>query len=85
MDTESRRRATPVPPPVRVGAPSPRAPHPPHPERLWASNGWDRYRTPRRRDHATLYLVVALLVFWGFALLGTAMLLTELAAIIGLL
>ena len=44
-------------------------------KKLWASNGFDRYRP--RRDRSTIYLVLACLVFWGFALLGIAVLLIE--------
>ena len=44
------------------------------PKRLWASNGFDRYRTPRR-GRSACYVVVTLVIFWGFALLGAAMLL----------
>jgi len=37
----------------------------PHAERIWASNGFDRYRTPpRRRLRGTLLL--ALLMIWGW-------------------
>lgn len=46
----TRKQASPPAPttPVRVGA-APRGAHPPHPERLWASNGWDRYQTRAAR------------------------------------
>jgi hypothetical protein len=71
--TESGRRATPVLPSARVGV-APRGAHPAHPERFWVSNGFERRpRAPRRRS--ALYLVFALLVFWGFAALGAVMLL----------
>ena len=60
----------------------PRGAHPPHPERFWVSNGFDRFRAPRRRRSA-LYLVLALIVFWGFALVGVAVLLIEIVSLIG--
>jgi hypothetical protein len=59
--------------PVRVGV-APRGAHPPHPERFWVSNGFGRYG-PRRRSRSALYLVLALIVYWGFVLFGAVMLL----------
>ena len=58
MSTERRRRPAPGTSSARVGA-APRSAHPPHPERLWASNGFDHFR-PRRGYRRS----IALAVYW---------------------
>jgi hypothetical protein len=50
-----------------VGA-APRGVHPPHPERLWASNGFDRFQPRRGRRLALMVYWLALGIFFAVGL-----------------